>query len=158
MESKFTRGSSRSTIERIRKPAEIKQLVAACELPTSDISPSRSQLFFGYRTEARLIGVIGLEVYGAVALLRSLAVAPSYRHHGLGKLLVTFTEAQAASLGVESLFLLTTTAGIFFSKLDYSPASREDAPSPIRNSTQFSGVCPASSILMCKRLGSQPAS
>ncbi len=118
----------------------------------SDISPSRSLQFFGCRADAKLVGVIGLEVGVPDALLRSLAVAPSHRNHGLGRSLVTFAEAQAASLGVESLFLLTATAETYFSKLGYSPASRVEAPSSIKATAQFSELCPASSVFMSKRL------
>jgi len=132
--------------------AEIKQLLSVCELPTADISPSKSLLFFGCHSDAKLVGIVGLEVYGPVALLRSLAVDPAQRKHGLGKSLVDFAEVHAASLCVESLYLLTTTANAFFSRLGYSPASREEAPSSIKATSQFSGLCPASSVFMCKRL------
>ena len=140
------------SIEPIDRLAEIKQLLAACELPTTDISPSKSLLFFGCHSDAKLVGIVGLEVYGTAALLRSLAVDPSQRKQGLGKSLVDFAEAHAASLGVESLYLLTTTADAFFSGLGYSPASRAEAPSSIKSTSQFSGLCPASSAFMCKHL------
>jgi amino-acid N-acetyltransferase len=140
------------SIEPIDQLAEIKQLLSACELPTADISPSKSLLFFGCRSDAKLVGVIGLEVYDTVALLRSLAVDPTHRKHGLGKSLVDFAEVHASSLGVELLYLLTTTADAFFSRLGYSPASREDAPSFIKTTSQFSGLCPTSSVFMCKHL------
>ncbi len=139
-------------VESIAQLAEIKQLLSACGLPTSDISPTSSLLFFGCHSDTRLVGVIGLEVYGPVALLRSLAVAPPHRSHGLGRSLVAFAEAHAASLGVESLYLLTSTAEAYFSKLGYASVSREDAPSAIKATTQFSDLCPASSALMSKRL------
>src|SRR5512146_1846462 len=109
-----------SAIEPVDRLAEIKHLLSACELPTSDISPSRPLLFYGCRSEGKLISIVGLEVYGPVALLRSLAVAPPYRNHGRGSSLVAFAETQAASLGVETLYLLTTTVAAFFSKLGYS--------------------------------------
>ncbi len=140
------------SIEPIDRLAEIKQLLAACELPTTDILPSKSLLFFGCHSDAKLVGIVGLEICGTVALLRSLAVDPLQRKQGLGKSLVDFAEAHAASLGVESLYLLTTTADSFFSGLGYSPASREDAPSLIKNTSLFSGLCPASSVFMCKHL------
>ena len=137
-----------STEQRI----EIKQLLSVCELPVADISQSDSLLLFGCRTDTGLAGLIGLEVYGSVALLRSLAVSPSLRNHGLGKSLVEFAEAYAVSHGVESLYLLTTTAETFFSKLGYASISRKDAPPAIRGTSQFSGLCPASSTLMSKDL------
>lgn len=152
MEPGFLSTTRLSPAEPVEQFAEIRQLLSACELPASDISPSRSLLFYGCRSEGKLIGVVGLEVYGPIALLRSLAVAPSHRDHGRGRSLVAFAEAQAVSLGVEALYLLTTTAEAFFSKLGYSPVSREEAPSSIKATTQFSSLCPASSALMSKRL------
>lgn len=132
--------------------AEIKQLLSVCELPYADISPSKYLLFFGCRSDGKLDGVIGLEVYGPVALLRSLAVDPALRKRGLGKALVDFAEAQAASRGIDSLYLLTTTADTYFSRLGYSPALREEAPSSIKTTSQFSDLCPTSSVFMCKHL------
>ena len=139
-------------IEPIDRLAEIKHLLSACGLPTADISPSNSLLFFGSHSDAKLVGIVGLEVYGTVALLRSLAVDPTQRKHGLGKSLVDFAEAHAASLGVKSLYLLTTTADALFSRLGYAHASREEAPRVIKATSQFSALCPASSVFMCKHL------
>lgn len=139
-------------VEPITQIREIKQLLSACGLPVSDIASSESLLFFGCRSDAENVGVVGLELAGSAALLRSLAVLPQYRNGCLGKALVAHAESHAASLGVQQLFLLTTTAEAYFSKLGYSVASRVDAPLPIKATAQFSGLCPASSILMSKRL------
>lgn len=158
MESGFTLGIRRLATESADELAEIKQLLSACELPTANLSPSSSLPFFGIYSAGKLVGVIGLEIYGTDALLRSLAVVPALRRQGLGKALVTYAETYAASIGIESLFLLTTTADAFFADLGYSPASREDAPQSIQATTQFSGLCPASSAFMIKHLPVIPAS
>lgn len=139
-------------IEPVTQRTEIMQLLSACNLPVSDVTASDSLRFFGCRTGSELAAIVGLEFTESVALLRSLAVAPKYRNHGLGKALVVFAEAQAASLGVQSLFLLTTTADGYFSRLGYSHVPREDAPLAIKSTAQFSGLCPESSSFMSKRL------
>ncbi len=139
-------------IEPIYEVTDLEQLLSVCELPVSDVAPSDSMLFFGCRHRSKLVGLVGLEVYKPVALLRSLAVAPQYRNSRLGKKLVTFAEEHAASLGVQWLYLLTTNADGYFLKLGYSPVSRENAPLPIKNTAQFSGLCPASSKFMSKQL------
>lgn len=108
--------------------------------------------FFIHSADDKLVGVIGLEIYGTVALLRSLAVVPAQRNNGRGKSLVKFAEEYAADHGIESLYLLTTTAGDFFSRLGYTNTAREDAPSSIKATSQFSGLCPASSVFMSKHL------
>ncbi len=132
--------------------AEARQLLSASDLPVADMDSPQSILLFGRRSDRELVGVVGLELYGPEALLRSLAVSPSYRNRGIGKSLAAFAETQAASHGVQSMFLLTASAESFFSRLGYEVASRDEAPSSIRNTTQFSGLCPSSATFMRKNL------
>jgi amino-acid N-acetyltransferase len=142
-------------IEPVTRLAEVAQLLSVCELPTADIAASGPAMFFGCHADSGLVGVVGLEVYGTVALLRSLAVAPAHRKGGLGKALASFAEARAAELGVRSLYLLTTTAQEYFAQLGYSLLSRDDAPASIKATAQFTGLCPASSAFMGKQLGGE---
>jgi amino-acid N-acetyltransferase len=98
-------------------------------------------------------GVVGLELYGPLALLRSLAVATSHRGTGLGKTLVAAAEAHAQSCGVRELCVLTTTAERFFERLRYQRADRDAAPAVIRGTSEFTSLCPASAAFLRKRLG-----
>jgi C_GCAxxG_C_C family probable redox protein len=141
-----------SDIGPLAEPDKARPLLSACDLPSSDLAACASLQLFGCRSDAGLAGVVGVELYGPVALLRSLAVAPEYSGIGLGKALVEHAEAVAAWRGVESLYLLTTTADTYFSRLGYAHASRDDAPAAIRATAQFSGLCPASSAFMSKRI------
>ena len=52
----------------------VKQLLAACALPCEDITPAHLQHILISRHQTNLVGVIGLELFGSFALLRSLAV------------------------------------------------------------------------------------
>ena len=141
-----------TNIEPVSELTEIVSILGECGLPVSDISLSQSPLFFGTRSDSNLSAVVGLELFGSVALLRSLAVAPDYRSRGLACELVAYAERFADSHGVESLFLLTTTAATFFAQLGYMPASRSTAPSAIQATSQFSGLCPESSAFLYKSL------
>jgi amino-acid N-acetyltransferase len=76
------------------------------------------------------------------------------RGRGCGSRLVAEAERHAARLGVQSLYLLTTTAEDFFRALGYATIARELAPEAIRNTREFSSLCPASSVVMVKRLAS----
>lgn len=142
-----------SSIEPIAQIDEVRPLLAASGLPVADIGAAAALRFFGCRWDSELVGVVGLEVSGAFALLRSLAVAPHFRDGGVGKALVDFAEEYATSRGVQSLFLLTTTAAPYFAKLGYAAALREEAPPSIKATAQFSSLCPDSSSFMSKRLG-----
>jgi amino-acid N-acetyltransferase len=130
----------------------VKDLLQQCALPTADIASRQPPVFFGIHIHDRLTAVVGLELFGSVGLLRSLAVLPESRGQGLARRLVAFAEDYAASRGVTSLYLLTETAETFFRKIGYQPAARSDAPQDIRATSQFAGLCPASSSFLSKHL------
>jgi len=132
--------------------AAVKQLLSESGLPISDITAQHLQDFFGYGSGPELEGVIGLELFGEAALLRSLAVAASRRDSGLGSRLVAHAERHAREQGVQSLFLLTTTAEKFFLRRGYTRIPRDEAPAAIKGTKEFSGICPASSTFMVKQL------
>lgn len=89
-------------------------LLAAVGLPSSDLTePQLAHFLFSGPRDAPT-GLVGLELYDGVALLRSLAVAPDARRSGLGSALLEQAEGYAYAHGVRSLYLLTTTAQRFF--------------------------------------------
>ena len=59
--------------------SQVKSLLAPAQLPTADFSSKNLEHFFGCGSAPTPQGVVGLEIYGPVALLRSLAVAPDCR-------------------------------------------------------------------------------
>ncbi len=131
---------------------EVEALLTEAQLPVSDLSGSPSLNLLGIRQGGRVVGVVGVEVYGNLGMLRSLAVEPASRKSGLGVGLVSDAEAWAAARGVETLYLLTTTAAQFFASLGYEAIARSEAPAAISATAQFSDQCPASSTFMRKVL------
>lgn len=129
---------------------ELLSLLAQCALPTADLSPTSPVRFFGIRSGGTLVAVVGLELHGSFALLRSLAVSPPFRERGLARSLVSFAESFAAARGVDTLFLLTTTAERFFLALGYQPAARTAAPAVIQATAQFASLCPTSSAFLSR--------
>jgi amino-acid N-acetyltransferase len=138
----------------IAHPSEsaAKRLLVESDLPTADITTTHLRHFFFCGPGPGLEGLVGLELYGEVALLRSLAVTPNRRGSGLGSRLVEHAERYARDRGVKSLYLLTTAAEAFFLRRGYTRLAREKAPEAIRNTTEFGGICPLSSALMVKNL------
>jgi len=130
----------------------VERILSEAGLPVSDITAEHLDFFFGYGAEREPDGVIAIEPYGKTALLRSLAVVPLRRNTGVGTSLVTHIEQWARQQGIESLYLLTTTAEPFFTHLGYVRTSREEAPLSIQNTKEFSSLCPASSAFMVKQL------
>jgi amino-acid N-acetyltransferase len=130
----------------------VKALLACAGLPTEDLSERHLDTFFYMGPADAPTGLIGLELLGDVALLRSLVVAGERRGGGSGSALVDYAERAARDAGVRALYLLTTTAEGFFSNRGYRRADRESAPRSIRATREFAGICPASSAFMTRTL------
>jgi amino-acid N-acetyltransferase len=127
-------------------------LLQAQGLPVSDITDEHLEHFFFVGSDGSPSGLIGLEIYGADALLRSLVVGENARSKGLGSALAEHAEQYASSTSVRSIYLLTTTAEAFFKRLGYERIDRSQAPPSIERSREFASLCPASSAFMVKSL------
>lgn len=139
-------------IHRQPTAAIVTALLEAAGLPAGDLHAAMLAHFFAVGDPEAPAGVIGVELYGRDALLRSLVVRESERHRGTGRALVAAVENYAYTAGVCSVYLLTETAMPFFSSLGYSVLARQHAPPAIRATTQFSTLCPDSADLMHKAL------
>jgi len=128
--------------------ASVKRLLTEANLPTSDLTEAHLQHFFASDED----GVVGLEIYPPVALLRSLAVAASARGRGIGSALLADAEHYAREHQVKQIYLLTTTAERFFARAGYERVERAAVPQAIQQTQEFSTLCPASSALMRKQL------
>jgi amino-acid N-acetyltransferase len=127
-------------------------LLTNARLPASDITLEQLEHFHYAGAKDAPTGIVGLEIYGPVALLRSLAVVENARSTGLGRALAEHAERYAQAHGVTQLYLLTTTAESFFANRGYLRIDRDKAPKSIQATREFSGICPASSTFMVKRL------
>jgi amino-acid N-acetyltransferase len=127
-------------------------LLESAHLPTEDLTERHCEHFFYWGPVASPMGLIGLELFDDVALLRSLVVRPEARSSGMGTALVQFAEQYARTHGVRTAYLLTTTAETFFERRGYAKTSRDAAPAAIKHTREFAGICPASSAFMSKQL------
>jgi len=132
--------------------AAVAALLDAATLPSADLTDAHMEHFFFCGPAAAPTALVGVELCGSSALLRSLVVRPEHRSTGLGAALVERAEAHARAHGARAIYLLTTTADSFFARLGYAPADRATAPSEIGATREFAEICPASSVFMTKRL------
>jgi len=119
-------------------------------LPTEDINPG-TQLFV-MEEGNKVLGCIAVEYDYNNALLRSLSVSEEKRNEGIGMKLVEFIEDYVKKQGVQTIFMLTTTAADFFSKQGYEAVDRNSAPLFIKNTEEYSMLCSSSAVLMKKEL------
>jgi amino-acid N-acetyltransferase len=138
----------------------IERLLTASGLPTAgvgEILNTRADDFVvaeamndaGVRD---LVGVDGVEVCCDTALLRSVAVHPAWRKHGVGHELVKRIVCIAAERGLRALYLLTLTAEHYFPRFGFSRIERGEVPAEIAGTLEFKSARPASAIAMAKSL------
>lgn len=129
----------------------VKELLRMEHLPIEDL-PEGLEHFFVIKEEENIIGAIGLELYGTEALLRSLVVHSSFRNRSYASQLVSRILSYAADAGVQSMFLITTTAEKYFLEKGFSKVDREAVPLSISKTTEFSTLCPSSATVMVKEI------
>ena len=126
-------------------------LLSSHGLHTEDLSGKASSLFV-LESDGAIIGSGGVEVFGNVGLLRSVAVMKSLQGEGFGGLICREIVHRMRTQGLTELYLLTTTAPGFFERLGFQRIDRSDAPADIQGTTEFSGLCPTSAVCMRMRL------
>jgi len=132
--------------------SSVVALLEAEGLPASDLTEAHLQHFFFTGTDRAPSALVGLEIYGQDALLRSLVVSAVARTQGLGSALVLHAEQYAAAHQVRALYLLTITAESYFEHRGYRRIARAEAPPSIQSTREFASLCPVSSAFMFKRL------
>jgi amino-acid N-acetyltransferase len=130
--------------------SDVIDLLIRNNLPVTDITTNTK--LFTLIENNEIIGSIGIEIINSHALLRSLSVDEKHRNKGAAILLVNFLEDVGKQEGIESIYLLTTTAEHFFSNRDYKIVARKLVPESIRQTSEFKSVCPASATIMKKDL------
>jgi N-acetylglutamate synthase-like GNAT family acetyltransferase len=87
------------------------------------------------------------EVAGA-AVVRSLAIRPDVRRHGLGVLTVARAAGRARAIGATSLWAFTETAEPFFTSLGFVRVAPSDVPAAIASSPAGAAECAATAAAM----------
>lgn len=126
-------------------------LLQSEKLPIEDLSQDISG-FLTATDNGLVIGAVGLQIFGAHGLLRSLVVKPEYRRLKIAAELVSQLEIVARQHSLTHLYLLTETAQGYFAEKGYHLIDREQVPNTIQQSTQFNNVCPVSAAVMVKKL------
>ena len=130
---------------------KVAMLLKTSGLPIDDISSDLPGFLVAQDGDV-VVGAVGVEKYGNIGLLRSLAVATAQRNQKIGDRLFREAERLAKAEGIGRLYLLTTDADGYFAKRGFVPIRRNAAPGQITNHAQFTRLCPDSAIVMEKEL------
>ena len=137
------------------KAGELESVLALLKhlgLPVEGLAEHAGTALVARERGGRIIGSAALEIHGSEALLRSVAVEPTWRGSGLGRRLTEAALALAGRLGLSRVYLLTETAERFFPKFGFREVKRDEVPAGVRESVEFRLACPASAVAMEKRL------
>lgn len=142
---------------RSARPGDLPEVLSLLErsgLPTAGVTDNFAHFILA-ENQGRLVGAVGLELYGGSALLRSAAVEESWRSSGVGRVLVERALDVARERGIEDVYLLTTTAEHYFPKFGFTCVSRDAVAEGVRSSVEFQSACPASATVMRRVVGDQ---
>ncbi|HET8844467.1 MAG TPA: arsinothricin resistance N-acetyltransferase ArsN1 family A [Ktedonobacteraceae bacterium] len=132
------------------KPSDLAALLALlvrADLPQEGI-PSALSTTVVARQAGQAVGCAALEIYGTSALLRSVAVDPTYRERGLGQQLVEERLQAARKLGIREVYLLTETAHNYFPRFGFRLIERSAVAPAIHASVEWTSACPQTAQAM----------
>ena len=131
--------------------AAVRRLLQQHHLPLDGVDEHIDTMVVA-RDGVTVVGTAALELYVDGALLRSVAVDPALQGRHLGHDLTEAALRLAQANGIDTVYLLTTTAEQFFPKLGFERITREQVPVTVQASVEFRSACPASAVVMRKRL------
>jgi amino-acid N-acetyltransferase len=141
----------------------VARLLADAGLPTDDVAA----LFDAHASDfvvaedpgapGELVAVAGLEVCGDDALLRSVAVRPAWRRHGVGRELVRHLVREAEARRFRAMYLLTMTAEHYFPRFGFARVGRDAVPDAVAATPEFRDMCPATAVAMIRPLAAAAA-
>jgi amino-acid N-acetyltransferase len=134
----------------------VEGLLSANDLPLDGVKENLSG-FIVAEQGGQVIGAVGLEKFGSIALLRSAVVSNEHRGSGVGRRLVEQILERAQKDGIEELFLLTTTAEDYFPRFGFTRTTRSAVPPAVKASAEFRGACPDTALVMTRPIATQAA-
>lgn len=133
--------------------ASIEALLRAAELPTEGVAHLVRDIpgaFVVAESNGSLVAAGALEPAGSDALLRSVVVSADARSTGVGRLLVEHLLGEADARGLQSVYLLTTTADKWFPRFGFARVDRSGVPAPVGATWEFKTGCSQTAVAMMR--------
>ena len=129
----------------------VKELLGSSSLPLDGAQQHLADFLLAF-DGGTLAACSGLECYGDIALLRSVAVTPNHRGKGLGRTLCGRLLTSARQRNIRTLVLLTDSAQSFFAQMGFEVVPRTALPEQVNVSEELRGACPATATAMLRSL------
>lgn len=129
--------------------AAVRALLDTADLPYAGVEDFYDRSFVVTESGGVVVATIGVELYGRYGLMRSLAVDAVWRSAGIGRSLVEDRLDWAKASGLVAVFLITLTPE-YFVRFGFQPVRRDSVPPEIRESPEFSTICPETATVMAR--------
>ena len=120
----------------------IHQLLEELDLPITGVSEHLDNFLLSIHNDRRT-GIIGLELYGKIGLLRSVGVRTSYQGKRIGDDLMVAIQEFAKFKSVEQIYLFTDTAERWFERYGFTTISNDQLDPLLQQSKEYS-LCESS--------------
>jgi amino-acid N-acetyltransferase len=118
---------------------DMVRLLTAASLPPFPVG-EHWDTFWLLEGDDGVVGMIGLEIFGPSALLRSVVVDESLRGKGLGDQLTQKAISEARSRGVRNVYLFTMDRAPFFARYGFAVCTMDDFDQEGRKSSQYQAL------------------
>ena len=126
----------------------VEALLTRCKLPVEGLPDFFDIGYCVFEIGDQIAGSAGMEIYSSFGLLRSVAVSEELRGKRIAEQLIRNRLQFARNRGLSHVYLLTTTADSYFVRFAFQKLLRSQLPAAIRESKEFSSICPDSAIVM----------
>lgn len=138
---------------------EALEILTQALLPHDGVREHFGGFLVARSEDGRILGCVGLERYGEVALLRSAAVRAEAQGGGVGNKLIRKLLEQASEEGIAEIGLLTTTAKNYFQdKFGFEEANRGGYQERLAGSPEWNLPRCSSAVFMVLKLKSREES
>ncbi len=125
---------------KIRQLMEYDKPLVMELIATHDLRPEgileRGTKYWGAFKNDKLVGVIGCEYQNCYGLLRSALVDKQYRNMGIARLLTDILWQTAREENLEAIYLFSTGAGAYWTKLGFKEVAVEEAVKNLSDTPQ----------------------
>ncbi|MFZ9035621.1 MAG: GNAT family N-acetyltransferase [Francisellaceae bacterium] len=129
-----------------------RQIMVQAGFFDADVFFSDTQFFSGCFFSGNLIGVVGTEIIGDQAILRTLIVDSKFRNHAIAQALLKHLEYQLHRQGIKNIYCLTQKGANYLSCFGYEQTLKQRLPQLIRTHEYVTRLDMSNRVCLYKRI------